>query len=58
MKVNDTKPILGFSCIEMKREIQEKIYNDTKDMTKEEKREYYQRRIDQFNREREQLERK
>jgi hypothetical protein len=58
MNVNDTKPILGFSCLKMKKEIQEEIYNETKDMTKDELREYHQRRIDLWEREREQLERK
>lgn len=34
-----------FDCIEMKRRIQEKIYEDTKGMTRAEFREYFRRRI-------------
>ena len=35
----------GFDCIEMKRRIQEKIYEDTKGMTRVEAREYMRQRI-------------
>jgi len=34
-----------FDCIQMKREIQERIYQDTKDMSVEEKRAYFRRKI-------------
>ena len=30
------KPIPGFSCLKMKQEIQEKFYQETKDMTTDE----------------------
>jgi len=33
------EPIPGFSCIQMKRDIQAKIYEETKDMTLEQRRE-------------------
>ena len=33
-------PIPGFDCVAMKREIQAKIYEETKHMTPEERREY------------------
>ena len=33
------EPIPGFSCVQMKREIQAKIYEETKDMTLEQRRE-------------------
>jgi len=34
-------PVPGFDSIRMKREIQAKIYEETKHMTREEVREYY-----------------
>ena len=37
--------IKAFDCIEMKRRIQEKIYEDTKGMTRVEAREYMRQRI-------------
>jgi len=33
------EPIPGFSCVQMKQDIQAKIYEETKDMTPEQKRE-------------------
>lgn len=33
------EPISGFSCVKMKRDIQAKIYEETKDMTPEQRRE-------------------
>ena len=33
------EPIPGFSCVKMKRDIQAKIYEETKDMTPEQRRE-------------------
>ena len=33
------EPIPGFSCVQMKRDIQAKIYEETKHMTPEERRE-------------------
>lgn len=44
------KPIPGFSCIEMKHQIQEKIYEETKHMTSEERREYFHNKSLQFQR--------
>lgn len=35
----------AFDCVEMKRRIQEKIYEETKDMTHEELLEYFHMRI-------------
>ncbi len=34
-----------FDCVEMKRRVQEKIYEETKDMTNEELIEYFHKRI-------------
>ena len=34
-----------FDCVEMKRRIQEQIYEETKDMTHEELRKYFHKRI-------------
>jgi len=34
-----------FDCVEMKRQIQEQIYKETKDMTHEELLEYFRKRI-------------
>jgi hypothetical protein len=39
------RKIKTFDCIEMKRRIQEKIYEDTKGMTRAEVREYTRQRI-------------
>lgn len=39
------KKIKTFDCIEMKRRIQKKIYEDTKGMTRVEAREYMRQRI-------------
>jgi hypothetical protein len=46
MNINDIKPIPGFSCLKMKQEIQEKIYCETKHMTKNELHEYLQKKIE------------
>ena len=40
-----TRKSKTFDCIEMKRRIQEKIYEDTKGMTRVEAREYMRQRI-------------
>jgi len=42
------KPIPGFSCVQMKRDIQAKIYEDTKNMTPEERREYIRQGAERF----------
>ena len=39
------RKIKTFDCVEMKRRIQEKIYEDTKGMTRAEVREYTRQRI-------------
>lgn len=36
-----------FDCVEMKRRIQEKIYEETKDMTPQERVAYFRRRVEQ-----------
>ena len=42
------EPIPGFSCVQMKRDIQSKIYEETKNMTPEELRERNCRRSESF----------
>ncbi len=37
----------GFDCVEMKRRIQEKIYAETKDMSREEFVAYMRRRVEE-----------
>ena len=39
LDLSQIKPIPGFDCVTMKREIQAKIYEETKHMTPEEQRE-------------------
>jgi hypothetical protein len=41
LDLSKIKPIPGFDCVKMKREIQAQIYEETKNMTREEVREYY-----------------
>jgi len=41
LDLSTIKPIPGFDCVAMKREIQAKIYEETKGMTGEEVREYF-----------------
>ena len=45
------KVIPGFSCIQMKRDIQAKIYEETKNMTPEELREYTRQGAERFREE-------
>jgi hypothetical protein len=45
LDLSQFKPIPGFSCIQMKWNIQKKIYEATKDMTIEERLEYTRRTI-------------
>lgn len=45
------KPIPGFDCVKMKHDIQAKIYEETKDMTWEERRAYFKRGSEEFHRE-------
>ena len=44
-------PIPGFDCVKMKREIQAKIFEETKHMTLEERRERTRKRAEQFDEE-------
>jgi len=39
LDLSKIKPIPGFDCVKMKREIQAQIYEETKNMTPEEQRE-------------------
>ena len=48
MNLNDIKPIPGFSCVEMKRKAQERIYEETKGMSDAELLAYYRRKSKQF----------
>ena len=41
-------PIPGFDCVAMKHRIQEKIYEETKDMTADERLDYYRLRAAEF----------
>jgi len=45
MKKINIKPIKGFDCIAMKRKIQEKIYQETKDMSPEEEIAYIRKSV-------------
>ena len=40
LDLSQIKPIPGFDCVAMKREIQAKIYEETKGMSREEVRDY------------------
>jgi len=48
LDLSKIKPIPGFDCVKMKREIQAKIYQETKDMTREEEREYIRQASERF----------
>jgi hypothetical protein len=52
LDLSKIKPIPGFDCVKMKREIQAKIYEETKGMTREEVREYIRRGAERFDEER------
>jgi len=45
------EPIPGFSCVQMKRDIQAKIYEETKDMTLEQRRERTRQESESFREE-------
>jgi hypothetical protein len=49
------EPISGFSCLKMKQEIQEQIYQETQNMTKEEIREYFHKKNKYFHKKTKQL---
>jgi len=46
LDLSKIKPIPGFDCVKMKREIQAKIYEKIKDMTWEEQQEYYRQAVE------------
>jgi hypothetical protein len=48
LDLSTIKPIPGFDCVEMKREIQAKIYEETKHMTPEEQRERLRKNSEEF----------
>ena len=49
LDLSTIKPIPGFDCVAMKREIQAKIYEETKEMTREEVREYIRNGAERFD---------
>ena len=48
LDLSKIKPIPGFDCVKMKREIQAKIYEETKNMTPEEQRERLRKNSEKF----------
>jgi len=48
LDLSQFKPIPGFDCVKMKREIQAKIYEETKHMTPEEQRERLRKNSEEF----------
>ena len=52
LDLSQIKPIPGFDCVKMKREIQTKIYEETKGMTREEVREYIRSGAERFDEDR------
>ena len=48
LDLSQIKPIPGFDCVAMKREIQAKIYEETKHMTPEERRERTRQASEKF----------
>jgi hypothetical protein len=52
--LSQIKPIPGFDSLKWKREVQAKIYEETKHMTFEERREYSRKSSEQLRQEREQ----
>jgi len=51
LDLSTIKPIPGFDCVQMKREIQAAIYEETKHMTSEEYLEYIRRESKAFREE-------
>ncbi len=54
MTIDDLKkirPIPGFDCVKMKHDIQAKIYEETKDMSWDERIAYFRRGSEEFRRE-------
>jgi len=50
LDLSTIKPIPGFDCVKMKREIQAQIYEETKNMTPKEQRERLRRMLEQDER--------
>ena len=48
LDLSTIKPIPGFDCVKMKREIQAQIYEETKNMTPEEQRERLRKNSEAF----------
>ena len=51
LDLSTIKPIPGFDCVKMKREIQTQIYEETKHMTWEERREHTRKESEAFREE-------
>ena len=52
------KPIPGFDSLKWKQEVQTKIYEETKNMTREEVREYFRRAVEEGDKRRAERERR
>jgi len=48
LDLSTIKPIPGFDCVKMKREIQAQIYEETKDMTTDEWLDYVRKGSEEF----------
>jgi len=57
LDLSQLKPIPGFDCLKWKAETQAKIYEETKNMTREEVREYYRQAVERADRRRAERER-
>ena len=55
LDLSKIKPIPGFDCVQMKRDIQARIYEETKHMTWEEIRENTRKGAEEFDRKIERL---
>jgi len=51
LELSKIQPIPGFDCVKMKREIQAQIYEETKNMTREEQCERLRKNVERFDRE-------
>ena len=52
--LSQIKPIPGFDSLKWKREVQTEIYEETKHMTPEQRREYFRQASERMQKEREQ----
>jgi hypothetical protein len=57
LDLSKIKPIPGFDCLKWKAETQAKIYEETKNMTREEIREYYRKAVERADQRRAERER-